>query len=63
VDTVVGPTVVFEDATDMLSVLAGMPVSIGSAGKGPGALESLDDVVIASDEDCSEDPGGVNPVW
>ena len=63
VDTDVGPTAVLEDATDMLSLLAGMPGSIGSAGKGPGALESLVDVVIASDEDCSEDPGLVNPVW
>jgi hypothetical protein len=63
VDTVVGPTVVLEDAIDMVSVFAGMPGSIGSAGKRPGALESLDDVVIASDEDCSDDPGGVNPVW
>ena len=30
--------------------------------RGPGALESLVDEVIAKDERFSEDPGGVNPV-
>ena len=60
-DTVVGPTVVLDDATDMLSAMAGTPGSIGRAGRGPGTLESLV-VVIASDDDWSDDPGGVNPV-
>jgi hypothetical protein len=58
-DTDVGPTVELQDATDMVS--PGSIGILGRAGRGPGALESLD-VVIASDEDGSDDPGGVNPV-
>ena len=61
VETVVGPTVVEDDATDCESVAA-LIGSPGSAGKAPEALELLVDVIIASDEDCSDDPGGVSPV-
>jgi hypothetical protein len=45
VDIVVVPTVVFEDVTDMVSVLAGMPEGIVSAGRGPGAFFITRDVV------------------
>ena len=52
-------TVVEEDATDRASESAG---NAGSAGSGAAALESLVVEVIASDEDGSDDHGGVNPV-
>ena len=56
---VVSPSIVDEDATDCVSL---GPCSIGIAGKGARALESLE--VIASEEDLSMGvPGGINPVW
>ena len=56
VDT--GPTVVLEEATDITSSL--VAGADGSAGIPPPELASL--VEITSDDDASEDPGGVNPV-